>query len=182
LRILLSFSALCGNVGFERLRGGGRSGGRRAGRGRACRGGGRRSSAFEVGLDDAAAGSAAGQRSEIDALVSGDALGERARLDPLALRGRGRGGGRRRSGCSRGCSRVSRRGVGLGGRRRCRCRRRRNLGAARILVLAGDNGDHGADLHIVGAFGDQDLCDRAFIDRFEFHRRLVGFDFGQKVT
>jgi hypothetical protein len=30
--------------------------------------------------------------------------------------------------------------------------------------------------------GDEDLADRAFVDGFEFHRRLVGFDLGQDVA
>src|SRR3546814_3472194 len=40
--------------------------------------------AFEVGLDDAAAGAAAGQRLQVDAPFGGDALGERAGLDAVA--------------------------------------------------------------------------------------------------
>src|SRR5690606_15987165 len=47
---------------------------------------------FKVGLDDAAAGAAAGQRLEVDPLFGGEALGERAGLDALALFGRPSGG------------------------------------------------------------------------------------------
>ncbi len=31
----------------------------------------------------------------------------------------------------------------------------------------------------LGAFRDQDLADRAFVDRLDFHGRLVGLDLGQ---
>src|SRR3546814_5833010 len=57
---------------------------------------------FEVGLDDAAAGAAAGQRLQVDAPFGGDALGERAGLDAVARDrrcGRCCGG----SGCGFGC-------------------------------------------------------------------------------
>jgi len=43
-------------------------------------------------------------------------------------------------------------------------------------------GDRGVDLHPLAAFADQDLADGAFVDGFEFHRGLVGLDFGQYVT
>ena len=39
-----------------------------------------------------------------------------------------------------------------------------------------------ADLHPVGAFGNQDLGDLALVDRFELHRRLVGLDLGKDVA
>jgi hypothetical protein len=44
------------------------------------------------------------------------------------------------------------------------------------------HGDDGVDLHALGALGHQDLADGAFVDGFDFHRRLVGFDFGDHVA
>ena len=52
----------------------------------------------------------------------------------------------------------------------------------RVLVFTSHNGDHGADLDAFGAFGNHDLANGPFIDRFEFHRRLIGFDLGQDVA
>ena len=107
------------------------------------------------------------------------AAGERARLDAVATVGarlrlglRLSRGGRRRS---RGLARTRLAGIL---RDRFFRRLRHSRGSARILALAGNQRDHGADLHLVRAFGDEDLGDRAFVDRFEFHRRLVGLDFG----
>ena len=42
--------------------------------------------------------------------------------------------------------------------------------------------DHRADLHAVGALRDDDLADRALVDRLELHRRLVGLDLGHDVA
>ena len=50
------------------------------------------------------------------------------------------------------------------------------------LALAGEKRDRGSDLHAVGALLDQDLGDGTLVDRFELHRRLVGFDLGQHVA
>ena len=57
-------------------------------------------------------------------------------------------------------------------------------GRARISVLAfaRQDRDRRSDLHSIGALGDQDLGDRAFVDSLELHRRLVGLDFGQDVA
>jgi hypothetical protein len=44
------------------------------------------------------------------------------------------------------------------------------------------HGDRRVDLHVLGAFGDHDLADHAFVDGFDFHGRLVGFDFGDHVA
>jgi hypothetical protein len=51
----------------------------------------------------------------------------------------------------------------------------------RILAFGSQDRNHGADLHLVGAFRHQDLRDRAFVDRFELHGRLVRLDLGEQV-
>ena len=53
---------------------------------------------------------------------------------------------------------------------------------ASIFPFAGHDRDRRSDLHALAAFGHQDLGDLAFVDRFEFHRRFVGFDFRQDVA
>ncbi len=55
----------------------------------------------------------------------------------------------------------------------------RGAGWRRIAYVDLDvhHGDGGVDLHALGAFGHQQLADGALVHRFEFHRRLVGFDF-----
>ena len=88
-------------------------------------------------------------------------------LEPLAGRRR-----RRRSG----------RGV-RGGRRGCfRGRRRRGTGGLHILAIAGQDRDDVVDGNVLRALGHQDLRDRAFIDGFDFHRRLVGLDLRDHVA
>ena len=57
------------------------------------------------------------------------------------------------------------------------CRR-----VAHLLALAEDHGDGGVDQHVLGAGGDQQLADGAFIDGLDFHRCLVGLDFGHDVA
>ena len=44
------------------------------------------------------------------------------------------------------------------------------------------HGDRRVDLHALRAFGHEDLAERAFVDRLEFHRRLVGLDLGEDVA
>jgi hypothetical protein len=44
------------------------------------------------------------------------------------------------------------------------------------------HGDHLVDLDAFGAFLNDDLADRAFIDGFDFHGRLVGLDLGDDVA
>jgi hypothetical protein len=66
--------------------------------------------------------------------------------------------------------------------RRGRSSSRRGNRGRGIFAFTGQLGDHGADLHIVGAFGDFDRHDRAFVDRFEFHGGLVGLDLGHDVA
>ena len=63
-----------------------------------------------------------------------------------------------------------------------RARLRRGRGGFRRVILAGDQRDHRADLHIVGAFRHDDLGDGAFVDRLEFHGGLVGLDLGEHVA
>ncbi len=55
------------------------------------------------------------------------------------------------------------------------------LGVGAFAILQ-QNGDRGVDLDALGAGGDQDLADHTFVDGFDFHRRLVGFDFGDHVA
>jgi hypothetical protein len=43
-------------------------------------------------------------------------------------------------------------------------------------------GDQGVDLDVLGSGVDQDGLDHAFVDGFDFHRRLVGFDLGDHVA
>ena len=62
---------------------------------------------------------------------------------------------------------------------------RRRLGLADIagaLAVLQQHGDRRVDLDAFGAGGDQDLAERAFIDGFDFHRRLVGLDLGDDVA
>src|SRR5439155_2984126 len=122
-------------------------------------------------------------RRKVHTALLGETAGERARLDAVAgivLRLDGRGRDRRLLGRARaiafdlGRRRRSLVGGGLAGaglaavlRDRLLGRDGRRRGGAGILALAGEEGDDGADLHFVGAFGDQDLGDRAFVDRFE---------------
>ena len=51
-----------------------------------------------------------------------------------------------------------------------------------IFAFFGENGDHRADLYAFGACFHCDRGNGAFVHSFEFHRRLVGFDFGHDVT
>jgi hypothetical protein len=50
--------------------------------------------------------------------------------------------------------------------------------AVGLLAFAGEDRDDGADLHLIGSLGHQDLGHNAFVDRLEFHRGLVGLDLG----
>ncbi len=52
----------------------------------------------------------------------------------------------------------------------------------RLLALAVQHRDDRADLHVFGPLRHHDPADGAFVDRFEFHRRLVGLDFGDDVS
>ena len=38
------------------------------------------------------------------------------------------------------------------------------------------------DSHALGAGSDDDFGNRAFVDAFDLHRRLVGFDFGEHIA
>jgi hypothetical protein len=75
---------------------------------------------------------------------------------------------------------LARSGFGsLGHFNRSSRRRRRGRG---VLAFARNRRDHGADFYVIGALGDQDRGNRAFIHGFEFHRRLVGLDLGEDVA
>jgi hypothetical protein len=52
----------------------------------------------------------------------------------------------------------------------------------RFFAFAGENRDRRPTFTPSVPFGDQDLGDRAFVDRLEFHRRLVGLDLGEDVA
>jgi len=152
------------------------------GRGRSCRC--RRCAArslAQIRTDNPPARAAAGQARQVDALRFGEATGEWRGLDPVAILGRC--GGRGRAGHRRGwgrCRRSGRRrrlGLFLGRRWRGGGGRR-----ARFLALFADHRDDRADRDIIRTFGNHDLQDRSFIDRFEFHRRLVGFDFRKDIA
>jgi hypothetical protein len=52
----------------------------------------------------------------------------------------------------------------------------------RLAAFSLEQSDRLADLHSIGAFGDQDLGDRALVNRLELHCRLVGFDLGKNVA
>ena len=53
---------------------------------------------------------------------------------------------------------------------------------AKGLALAQQHGDGLIDFDAFHAFGDEQLADAPLVDRFEFHRRFVGFDLGQDVA
>ncbi|MCY1227703.1 hypothetical protein D9M72_399890 [compost metagenome] len=53
--------------------------------------------------------------------------------------------------------------------------------ACRFAVLQ-QHGDRRVDLDALGAGGNQELADRAFVDGFDFHRRLVRLDFSDDVA
>jgi hypothetical protein len=148
-----------------------------AGRGaRSGLGGGRAAllGGFDVGLDHATVRTAAGDRLQVQVRGRGQAAGQRRGEHAVA----GRRGGRRRLGRSGGfAGGLGRGGLGrfsggrgLGGRR------------SRAFALAGQLGDRGVDLDVLGPGLDQDGFDHAFIDGFDFHRRLVGLDLGDHVA
>ena len=66
-------------------------------------------------------------------------------------------------------------GTSNGSRSRSRSRGFRHLALAYY-------GDHGADLHAFSPLGHQNTSDRTFVNGFEFHRGLVGFDFGEDIA
>ena len=51
-----------------------------------------------------------------------------------------------------------------------------------VLALAENDRNGRVDRDIGGALRNQDFPERAFIGRLDFHRRLVGFDFGNDVA
>ena len=132
---------------------------------------------FDIGLDDPSPRAAALDGLEIDALLIGDPLGQRGCDHPVAL---GRRGCRSSSSCGgsslgRGFHRSS--NWPSRGSSRFGC-----SSSPGILILTSQRGDHRADFHPFAAFRDCNRYDRAFVDRFEFHRRLVGLDFGHDVA
>jgi len=64
---------------------------------------------------------------------------------------------------------------------RWRCGRRLvEIGGA--LAVRENGSDRRVDGNVGRALGDQDLAERAFIGRLDFHRRLVGFDLGDDIA
>ena len=53
---------------------------------------------------------------------------------------------------------------------------------ARVLAVAQQHGDRRVDRHALGAGRDQDLAERALVDRLDLHGRLVGLDLGDHVA
>ena len=51
-----------------------------------------------------------------------------------------------------------------------------------VLALAQDHRDRRVDRDVGGAFRDQDLAERALVDRLDLHGRLVGLDLGDHVA
>ena len=51
-----------------------------------------------------------------------------------------------------------------------------------VLALFGDDGDGRVDGHVLGAVRHENLSQHAFVDRLDFHGRLVGLDLGQHVA
>ncbi len=152
-------------------------GGSRRGRGSRC--GDAFLCAVQIALDDTAIGASPRNHSQIDPLALRQAARQRAGLDALVAGGWRSGHGvslRRGSG---GC-----RSLCLGGDRIGLWRGLAAAGSRRLHILAlfSDNGDDGANLDAFGTFGNEDLGDDAFIHRFKFHRRLVGFDFRQQIA
>src|SRR6185437_6290090 len=171
-----------------------RRGARRRCRGSDAGGGARRlrlaERRLDVGFDHAALRPAARELGEVEPGLLGHALGQRTGENAVA--GTGAIGGRRRrrrrlwtdrrrrgSGC-----RLRRRG---GGRRRLlgRFLLRRLAGAGqrfRVLALLEQQGDDRVHLDALRALGNDDLAERALVDRLDLHRRLVGLDLGQDIA
>ncbi len=133
--------------------------------------------ALHIGLDDTAARAAAGQYRQVDTLGGGNAPGQGRGEEASAVGFRGR------------CRRSS----GFGRfrfRRDFRLHRRldvfhrgRNIhDGIGLLTFIQQHRDGSVDLHAFAAFRHQDLADLALVHRFEFHRGLVGLDFGQDVA
>ena len=148
--------------------------------------------ALDVARNDAAMRAGAVDARQFDAGFLGETAGERRREDAgvaVGLRSRLRRGPvlaqplrASGAGCGRrwcGSSRL--RGGCFGGfRRRCSA----CSGACRlhVLAVAGQNRDDVVDRHVLRTFRHQDLRDRALVDGFDFHRRLVGLDLRDHVA
>jgi hypothetical protein len=51
-----------------------------------------------------------------------------------------------------------------------------------LLPLTSNQRDHSANLHPIGALGNQDRRNHAFINRLKLHRCLVGLDLGKDIA
>ena len=79
-------------------------------------------------------------------------------------------------GCGSLCGRFCRRrGRGRWRRGRSNCRRG-------VFAIFQKHRNRRVDFDAFGAFRDQNFTDDAFVNRFKFHRCLVGLDLGQNVT
>jgi hypothetical protein len=54
--------------------------------------------------------------------------------------------------------------------------------SADVFAIGSQNGDQRIDLDAFGAGGNDELGNDAFVDGFDFHRRLVGFDLGDHIA
>ena len=152
--------------------------------------------AFDICLHDPATRTGAGYGGKIDAVLLGDAASQGRCDDAFTAIVLGRGGclgiGIHRCACGLGA--FARCGLGrfrfvfgfvLGGFFFGRLFIAGWSGGCRlvhIFAFFGENGDHRADLYTFGPCFDCDRGNGAFVHSFEFHRRLVGFDFGHDVT
>ena len=102
----------------------------------------------------------------------------------------GVGFGQRRSLCLRRFDRVGLLDARFGFLDVLTCRRIGRLRPARrgaldvggLLALAQDHRDRRVDRNVRGAFRNQNLAERALVDRFDLHGRFVGLDLGDDVA
>ena len=156
----------------------------RGGRLGALLGGAAGNGGFDIVLDDAAVGAAALDLRQVQAGLLRHALGERAREDAVALRvpgawaplllGAGAGAA---SGAGAGAPPPSDLASGLGAGFAPPPFERRG-----VFALFQQQGDHLIDGDALGSFLNDDLAERAFIDRFDFHGGFVGLDLGDDVA
>ena len=125
----------------------------------------------DVILDDASAGTGAGERGKRDAFFGGDFFREGRGFDAATGRGGSRGY------CDGLRSFLGRRGLGFGFGG---CGGRRGCGGGRLVdlfILRADDADLGLDRNL-GAFLNQNLAEDAGVEGLEVHGGLVGFDLG----
>ena len=158
----------------------------RSGRLGALLGGAAGNGGFDIVLDDAAIGTAALDLRQVQAGLLRHALGERAREDAVASV---RGAARRLGAVALGCGAGAASGagaalprLGLGFRLGSGLRSAAAIERRGVFALFQQQGDHLIDGDALGSFLNDDLAERAFIDRFDFHGGFVGFDLGDDVA